>query len=343
RMNVTSVPQTFPASIQYLQLTDIPTVLDIQNYAFKRYINLRYLDISRNQIKTIWQKSLQGLGRLEYLKNSQSGVMIFDYYSTSSLLRVFEEKALADLRSLKYLDFRGNSMLGLDRVMNRLHPLVKLNQTIDYLDLSFTNDIDDKSVAIQSYVLKKQKMIIFKRLKVKVLKLDGNHISYLEAGFGAYFGLLEYISLRGNYLSLNFWIHGNIFYGVNFKLMYSLKVFDIGSNAHVPIRINHKERPSYPSNCLQMPISREEVYIDNMIISKEYHFHDEKFCIVSPNHVKVIDMSGAIIAGLHGAMTGLYNLTYLNIQNLNTVFTDLDSFSCKNWPKLEMLLLGNLD
>ncbi|CAH1798823.1 unnamed protein product [Owenia fusiformis] len=343
-LNVSTVLQTFPITVQYLQLTDIPSVLDIENNTFKRYASLRYLDISRNRIKSIVQGSLGGLWKLEYFKISQSGAIIYNYFQKSPRsLKDMDNKTLCDLKALKYLDMRGNNMMSLDRIVDRLIALTKAcrNCTTDYLDLSYTNDVDVKNAQIQSYTLKKPKMAVFKKLNVKVLKLDGNHISSIEHGFGVLLNSVKYISLRANYIKVSFWQDGNIFFLVNFLIMYNLKVVDMGGNAYLPIKVSHPIHRR--SNNMQIfPENLEEIYADNIALTKEFYFWDNDICMSTPN-LKVLDMSNTIVAGLGASLLGLYNLKYLNFQNSRIIFTDPNALNCKNFPKLQTLLLGNVD
>ncbi|CAH1775397.1 unnamed protein product [Owenia fusiformis] len=343
---VTSVPQTFPASIQYLQLTDIPTVLDIQNDTFKRYTNLKYLDISGNNIKSIPEESLGGLEKLEYLKIRQSGTIIYNYYTKMSRsLKDMGQKAFCDLKTLKYLEMRGNNRMGLNRMIYSLRALTVAcpNCSTDYLDLSYTNDVGFKHAQIQSYMLKRSKMIFFKRLNVKVLKLDGNHISSIEHGFGTLLSSLEYVSLRANYLSISFWHDGNIFYAANLLLMYNLKVMNIGGNAHLPMKATNPIHILRTRNCQSLPIGIEELYIDNSVLAKTFPFWDSGVCFSFPNNLKVIDFSDSIIGGLGAPAIGLTNITDVNLQNSRIEFTDPETFNCRNLPKLKTLLLGNVD
>ncbi|CAH1790680.1 unnamed protein product, partial [Owenia fusiformis] len=154
-LNVTTIPQTFPKTLQYLELgTTKKGPLHIQDGAFRRYQNLIYLDISENHITKITNHSFDGLDQLAYLKKSPAKwVQYLDFIEKSTLFTNFAFHGLTPLKRLKYLDFRGNGRVGLDRMVHRLYTWKRhcSNCTLDYLDLSFTNNVDSNNHEIRSY------------------------------------------------------------------------------------------------------------------------------------------------------------------------------------------------
>ncbi|CAH1790679.1 unnamed protein product, partial [Owenia fusiformis] len=95
-------------------------------------------------------------------------------------------------------------------------------------------------------------------------------------------------------------------------------------------------------HCLPSPLNLEELYVTNTMFDIQYSICKYSYSFCQPNRIKVIDFTGTSIGGW-GQLEGLKDIMYLSLQNTNTTILNIEAFNCKHWPKIQTLLLGNLD
>ncbi|CAH1790583.1 unnamed protein product [Owenia fusiformis] len=333
QLNISSIPQNWPVTLQYLELTHLPMKrpFPLHNAPFKRYSRLRYLDISYNTLTMIRNNSFDGLYHLEYLKKTDT----HGYYLYPNYYGHISPGTFSSLKRLKYLDLQYNVRMGLDHALLRLRDLPQ-DTSLDYVDLSYTNNADIHH-DILSYALRASRLVVFERLKVKVLKLDGNRISAIDGTFGGYLQSIEYLSLRRNYL-IQFtrgiqW--------TNILFMYNMKVLDIGRNAQLPVSVEKKHDEQ--QQCIPLPMKLEKLYVDNFQVNEKFKFYDKGVCFNVHNSFHFLDMTGATLMGSGGPLTGLESLRYVSLQSAKLIITNSEAFNCKYWPNIQTMLLGNID